>query len=548
MIIKKIKNNTASSVIFFGTNIEPGEYYTIPAIKWTILPHNYSRLIDAVTVGDIIVNDGTNDLSTTEGLWLLTDFQSRKAIDQSFDNSSNGFDSTNLQTALEEIDFRELTKEPTGFVNQGDSAISFSDVNKRFTIAPVSSNFVYYINGHPYIKDASEYVDITDTEGLWYIYYDGSVLTASQTPWDYENSIVFIALIYWDATNNKQIYFADERHGLVMSWAEHKYLHFTNGLKVEPYQLLAGNYELNKDGSSNAHAQLSLTNGTIHDEDLNFDIINSATPTNPFEQKLSTILYVPIYYLNGTVWRKKDAVAFPVYYNSGELCRYNYYNSGTMQWSAELCTNDYYFCIWLMATNNISEPVIAILGQNQYIDPLKADADEQFSALDLSGLPFQEKALLYRAMFRTSTTYTNTPKAILSNLTGPQIPSNLAQAISNKRLNSSTSFQTSSATYVPITNFEIIPESGTYALWFNSDVIIGANNALANTSFFVDGTQIASSERTIQGVGSNFISSVSLLETYGFNGSQTLSVRVKISSGTFYINDRTLVLIRLGPA
>lgn len=468
-----------------------------------------------------------------------------------FDNSTNLFDSNYTQQAVEEIDFREIFREPTGFCSEcALSIISFNDSLRRFSIAPTSTEFVYYTKGHKHVKTSIEHVVIDDTDGNWYIYYDGSSLLASQTEWEYGAGVVFVSIVYWDSTNKKAIYFGDERHGLTMDWATHKRLHLVYGMGVERNKLVAGDYILNGNGSLDSHCQLSLTDGTIHDEDLVFDVENSVTPTNPFEQEISPIVHVPIYYQIGStgIWRKLDATHFPVASQSGFTCRYNYYNPTTEQWGLVNASEEFYFTVWLFATNNIYEPIVAVLGQKQYVDPLTADAEEQYAFLDLTNFPFLESALLYRCMFRTSTIYTNTPNAILVNLLGVNVPNNLAQAISNKKLTSQTVFETSSTTDVEIANFHLTPEAGTYALFYSADQIIVQNNADAFTTIYIDDSRVDDSERSVQGVGSNFNCQTSIVTTIGVNGSQRVNVRVRVDVGVFKVKARTAVLIRLGAA
>ena len=94
----------------------------------------------------------------------------------------------------------------TGFSNTPGVTLSFDNGTRTFTITPTGNTFEYWIEGIKFTKSSAETVVITDTEGLWYIYYIGTVLTASQTPWDNRDiDKVFVAMIHWDATNNVAI-------------------------------------------------------------------------------------------------------------------------------------------------------------------------------------------------------------------------------------------------------------------------------------------------------------------------------------------------------
>lgn len=333
------------------------------------------------------------------------------------------FISGNVEDALHEIDFRQIELEPTGFASRVNSTISFNDANRTFSITPIEA-FIYYIRGKRHIVTETKTVQITDTEGLWFIYFEGDTLKASQTVWEFDGPIAFVSYLYWDATNNQAIIFGEERHGLTMDWATHKYLHNTFRTQVERNSFETGNYIVSGDGSLDTHAQISFTNGTIHDEDIIISVVNSATPTLPFEQKLSTIAYIPLYYklwdagLGINVWRKISATAFAVASNSPNTIYYNKLTTG--QYSLTNLTGGYYGTTWIAATNNIYEPIIGILGQTQAASLSAANTSEE--NLDLSGFPFQEYKFLNRLVFQSDSSYTNSPKAALRTIGDISVP------------------------------------------------------------------------------------------------------------------------------
>ena len=84
----------------------------------------------------------------------------------------------------------------------------------------------------------------------------------------------------------KRIFFADERHGITLDWATHEYLHRTRGAAIAN-GFGATNYILDGNGSLDSHAKLDIADGTFFDEDLQVDIVHSATPTpNTWQQVL----------------------------------------------------------------------------------------------------------------------------------------------------------------------------------------------------------------------------------------------------------------------
>lgn len=340
--------------------------------------------------------------------WLKTEV----ARSVPFDNVGNDYDAENCQDALEEIDFRQLRKEPTGFPNNTDSTIAFDDGALTFSITPVGASFDFWYRGKGYTKTSVDSVVITDTEGSWFIYYNSSgVLTASQSVWSFETD-AFVAVIYWNATNNEAIWMLDERHGLVMDWKVHQYLHRTRFTQIDdPYtDFILGDYISEGDGSLDTHAQLSIGDGSIHDEDLLHAITNDATPTEPFEQKLSTTAYIPIYYVSGTDdVRVVDATAYPVIWDGVNPIQYNKLDGGTF--SLDYASDGDYMNMFIFATNNIYEPIVAIAGRVAS-DNVAAVINEESDDV-LEEFPFQEYVLLYRIIFKTDSNFTNEPKAAM---------------------------------------------------------------------------------------------------------------------------------------
>ena len=316
-------------------------------------------------------------------------------------------------------------KMPNGHVDRTTSEISFNNVNRKFTIQKKTpaTEFVYYVQGTKYIKTVAQEVTITDTEGTWFIYFDGDTLTASQTPWEFDKH-AYVAIVYWDATNKVHIGLSDERHDITMDWSTHKLLHFTVGTRYGT-GLSIGNYTIVGDGSLDAHAQLSVANGVIHDEDLEITIVHSATPTNPFEQYLTTIAKIPAYYRTGAngYWRKQTASNFPVINLGAGRLAWNQFTGGA--WQQTEATDNYFTAIWLFATTKQDEPIMAIQGQREDSSLVDAQNNNTYESLGLGTLPFQEMKLIFRLIFRTKSTFANTVKAALRGIQDLRSVSNL---------------------------------------------------------------------------------------------------------------------------
>jgi hypothetical protein len=259
------------------------------------------------------------------------------------------------------------TKEPTGVVDKTKSSIAFSDALLRFTITGI--NFEIFINGSKLIKN-TESVDITNTVGLWYIYYNSSgVLTASQTVWSFE-STVSLASIYWNGTNGL---LCEERHGVTMDWRTHEYLHETVGARyVSGYVATITNAET-----------WSLSQGHFHDEDLGHDSGGAKTTARVFYKTASGYTFT--------------AAQAAMYFDAADIIQYN---NGTALADVD---NNKYTCSWIFSSPDPTNPIWIIIGQNN--DTLLATARTRtYDTLSLGTLPSPEMKLLYRVILQRSGT------------------------------------------------------------------------------------------------------------------------------------------------
>jgi hypothetical protein len=304
------------------------------------------------------------------------------------------------------------SSEPIGHENKADSVISFNESTREFSIAPASTSYTVWCTGKRYVKTSTETIEIPDTSGLYYIYFNSSGSLAYKTTfftWDQDTPTAYI---YWNEVDNKAYFFADERHGITLDWATHEYLHRTRGAAIAN-GFGANNYTLTGDGSLDAHAQIDIADGTFFDEDLQVDITHSSSPTvNTWEQRLQSGAYIPVFYRLNSHWKKDTATQFPVK-NGGTRAQYNLNTAGT--WSATAIDNSKFGVMFLVATNNLNEPVISIMGQEQYTDQGSAEAST-WDELDLGGFPIVEFRPLYKIVFQTANAYTNTAKTRFVNL------------------------------------------------------------------------------------------------------------------------------------
>lgn len=308
----------------------------------------------------------------------------------------------------------DIENEPTGFENRTDSSISFTESTREFSIQPTNNSFSYWITGQQYIKNSTQSITISDTAGLHFLYFDGETLV-DDTTLDGVNilpDVAFTSIVYWNPTVTGAALFAEERHGLVMDWATHQYLHKSEGTRyIDGLQV--GNFTVGGSGDLDSHAQFSVTGGTIADEDIEIVIVTSGSPSAQFEQDLTPIAKIPVYYrLNSDgEWFKDSATSFPVKQGVNRI-QYNELTGGN--WQLTEASNNSYVAMWILASNDVREPIIALLGQREDSNIGKAKDNATWESLELGQLPSPETKLLYRVIFQTATSMSNTPSASIA--------------------------------------------------------------------------------------------------------------------------------------
>lgn len=304
-----------------------------------------------------------------------------------------------------------ITYEPTGFPNRTDSTISFIDATRTLSISPVLASFEYFHYGIKYIKTTTETVTISDIEGSHFIYYDGYTLNTTST---FSSDLILrkalVAHIYWDSVNNKAIHFADERHGMAMPGQTHYYLHTSVGAAYLSGFTLS-DFQIDGTGNASGDGYFSSSDGYFFDEDILHIITNNAP------QNIYPIAQLPVYYRTGAdgYWRNKNADAFPIIYSgtagyTGANGRLPYNQWTGSVWQLTQVGNGNFVLLHILATNDITHPIVAIQGLNEYstVNAARTAASTEIS--QLYGLPFIEIVKVGTIIFQTSNTYTNTIK------------------------------------------------------------------------------------------------------------------------------------------
>jgi uncharacterized protein YdeI (BOF family) len=318
---------------------------------------------------------------------------------------------TDMAAAEADIDDLEAISadrdEPTGFVYADPDTIpvtlSFVNGTRTLTVAPSASTFSFYVEGVKYTKSASETIVIANTEGAHFIYYDENGDLASTTTWsiDIIMKYAYVAAIYWDATNAKQIYLGYECHGVKMDGHTHSYLHESRGSQLESGGGGVGGISSDDAVPDADSTKFSVTQAEFWDEDVHITLNAKGTGDN-----------IALYYKSGAdasdIWRVDESAVNVCLATGGvgeNRAAYNQNNGGT--WQLTECTDNYYVLAHVFAFNDQTRKFGIIIGQNEYSSKLNAreGAITELQTLDLRGVLTQEIKMLATIIVHTKETY-----------------------------------------------------------------------------------------------------------------------------------------------
>ena len=122
----------------------------------------------------------------------------------------------------------------------------------------------------------------------------------------------------------------------------------------------------------------------------------------------------------------------------------------------------------------------------------------------------------------------------------------VASGIVNYNVIDSAPFSTNSDTDVMIAGFAVTPIAGKYAVWYNASASGTQGNASHFFTIYKVATSVADSVRSVRPGASNTAYPQVTQSIVSFNGAESCSVHARTSAGAMTINDRSLILIRLG--
>lgn len=300
-----------------------------------------------------------------------------------------------------------ITGEPTGFPMDTQDTSTLMVSGNTISITPSGTSFYYYIKGTKYTS-TGDTLTITPTEGIHYYYCDNTsnlretLIFTKDLFYEY----AYTAVLYWDSTNSRVIYFADERHGYIMDAETHSYLHQAFGTQYVSGLAISTVNPVDSSGDLDGDAQIYIENGRIRDEDILINIINNDPQT------LSPILSIPVYYREGTTnWRRQDETLFPIITGGTGRMAYNSISGGI--WGQTMIDNNDFGNTHIFATNDIYNPIVAIQGQASYqsLASVRIGANDEINNLVTGGLTFQEFTPIATIIFETSNNHDNTVKS-----------------------------------------------------------------------------------------------------------------------------------------
>jgi len=264
-------------------------------------------------------------------------------------------------------------------------------VQGEFSISPLKiadggdDTFSVYVDGRKLILSSSrrEVIDLS-TSGLKFIAFTetGDLLSTSVFNFDFFEDVPIISVFYYDKPNDDIFLFGDERHGISMSGAEHRYHHFTDGARYVSGFTLEGL-------SNGANSFTRLTAGQMYDEDLIVDI--GEITEAPFLWREWDIVEGKNVWRSNTPSNNLSLLDSDVGLGTNGDSVFNESVNGESQLTT-ITDGNGCVIIFFMSTNNKIDPVYKIVGQKEYNSPNSARNDVESAYLDLvlNGLPSPE--------------------------------------------------------------------------------------------------------------------------------------------------------------
>ncbi|MDM8548383.1 hypothetical protein QUF61_17975 [Candidatus Venteria ishoeyi] len=271
-----------------------------------------------------------------------------------------------------------------------------SSANAReFAISPVSvgdggdGTYIVWVEGTKKVISTTQKVTFPNQSGLQFVYHEtaGTITSSNVFSFDYFTKTPITAVVYGNSVDQALVTFGDERHGVQMSGATHKYLHMTEGTRYVSGMELQGVV----DGGT---TYTQITSGVAYDEDL--PITSSQQADAPFLWRDGAFWAVltdstDIAHLDGGATQFNCDTAYVNYGTAGT----DYTPTGLYE-LRDVTGNDRMIMFFIL-TNDAEFPYVKVLGQKVYSNSANARADvgTAINELALDGLPSPEFLPIY---------------------------------------------------------------------------------------------------------------------------------------------------------
>lgn len=331
----------------------------------------------------------------------------------------------------------EILSGKNGFEKgQSDTTLTWDRATRTVSVSPTGTFFKVFVAGRPAVFTTTQSVSIPNTTGLYVFYFDEKgVLTQESVSTIGEDIIkryALVGVVYWNATQGREVLFGDERHGLMNAEA-HSHFHSALGAQVkrdssEGIFNLTG-IEPDTGGDVDSDAWISLEGGTLLDEDV---ILSTASTgqnlgtgtgvgTSP-----SVGASIPTIFKYGATgeWFIQDvgdkSGTYPMFDQSvaaplgvtytGARQPWNEFTGATWQLS-EVGNNDYVL-LHLFAWNSTTSRVVAVMGQATYgtVGDAREGARSELNNIVINDLPLPEFRPLYTIIVESANADSNAVK------------------------------------------------------------------------------------------------------------------------------------------
>ena len=308
---------------------------------------------------------------------------------------------------------------PNGFINRDDSIMSFDTGTRTFSISPTVDEYEIFSHGRLFTIVAEKTVQIPDTEGRHFIFFDETgELDTSQA---FDPRLIFgphcfTSVIIWDAVN-KELPFGgiqNERHGLMDADA-HARWHTDSGMVITSGLDLV-DFDMSGNGTIDSTCQWGREAGSIADEDIAMSVPERASTTSPH-----------VAYLEGTGtpnWRKGTPEAGTCLLRNGGTVQYNKNDAGTYS-LADAASGTYVnYHVFVSTSVTGTKMEIVVPGSREYWS--KSDAIVQqveevkalASSASATAVELAEYRFLGSILYLTSNGYTNAGRAVVVSIGG----------------------------------------------------------------------------------------------------------------------------------